>query len=129
VSQPDLLVDITQLPFDRIEALPAGGVRIGALVRNSDLAADRTIRTHYPLLAQAVLAGASGQLRNLATVGGNLLQRTRCVYFQDSTKPCNKRAPGSGCPCLSTYGRLRDVQQELIGMWRLLAFVDAAADR
>ena len=77
VSQPDLLVDISHLPYDRIEHLPDGGVRIGALVRNSDLAADRTIRSRYPLLAQAVLAGASGQLRNLATTGGNLLQRTR----------------------------------------------------
>ena len=105
VRQPDLLVDITHLPFDRIEPLPDGGVRIGALVRNSDLAADRTIRTHYPLLAQAVLAGASGQLRNLATTGGNLLQRTRCVYFQDVTKPCNKRVPGSGCPAREGYHR------------------------
>ena len=105
VSQPDLLVDITHLPFDRIEPLPDGGVRIGALVRNSDLAADRTIRTHYPLLAQALLAGASGQLRNLATTGGNLLQRTRCVYFQDVTKPCNKRVPGSGCPAREGYHR------------------------
>ncbi len=105
VSQPDLLVDITHLPFDRIEPLPDGGVRIGALVRNSDLAADRTIRTRYPLLAQALLAGASGQLRNLATTGGNLRQRTRCVYFQDITKPCNKRVPGSGCPAREGYHR------------------------
>ncbi len=105
VSQPDLLVDITHLPYDRIEPLPNGGVRLGALVRNSDLAADRTIRTRYPLLAQALLAGASGQLRNLATTGGNLLQRTRCVYFQDITKPCNKRVPGSGCPAREGYHR------------------------
>jgi xanthine dehydrogenase YagS FAD-binding subunit len=98
VKQPDLLVDIGHLPYDRIELLPSGGMRIGAMVRNSDLAADRTIRARYPLLAQALLAGASGQLRNLATTGGNLLQRTRCVYFQDITKPCNKRLPGSGCP-------------------------------
>src|SRR6266567_4220153 len=91
VRQPDLLIDISHLPYDRIELLPDGGVRIGALVRNSDLAADRTIRSRYPLLAQALLAGASGQLRNLATTGGNLLQRTRCVYFQDVSKPCNKR--------------------------------------
>ncbi|HEV2458248.1 MAG TPA: FAD binding domain-containing protein, partial [Ktedonobacterales bacterium] len=83
VAQPDLLVDITHLPYARIEPLPDGGVRIGALVRNSDLAADRLIRTRYPLLTEALLAGASGQLRNLATTGGNLLQRTRCVYFQD----------------------------------------------
>ncbi|HEU5439293.1 MAG TPA: xanthine dehydrogenase family protein subunit M [Ktedonobacterales bacterium] len=105
VAQPELLVDITGLPYDRIEPLPDGGVRIGALVRNADLAADRTIRARYPMLAQALLAGASGQLRNLATTGGNLLQRTRCVYFQDVTKPCNKRVPGSGCPAREGYHR------------------------
>jgi len=105
VRQPDLLVDITHLPFDRIEPLPDGGVRIGALVRNSDLAADRTIRQRYPVLAEALLDAASGQLRNLATTGGNLLQRTRCVYFQDVSKPCNKRAPGSGCPAREGYHR------------------------
>jgi xanthine dehydrogenase YagS FAD-binding subunit len=105
VAQPDLLVDITHLPYDRIELLPDGGVRIGALVRNSDLAGDRTIRARYPLLAQALLSGASGQLRNMATTGGNLLQRTRCVYFQDVTKPCNKRMPGSGCPARDGYHR------------------------
>ncbi len=105
VRQPDLLVDITHLPYDRIEPLPGGGIRIGAMVRNSDLAADRTIRTRYPLLAQALLAGASGQLRNLATTGGNLLQRTRCVYFQDISKPCNKRMPGSGCSAREGYQR------------------------
>jgi xanthine dehydrogenase YagS FAD-binding subunit len=105
VSQPELLVDISHLPYDRIESLPDGGVRIGALVRNSDLAADRTIRARYPVLAQALLSGASGQLRNMATTGGNLLQRTRCVYFQDVSKPCNKREPGSGCPALEGYHR------------------------
>src|SRR5438067_12218324 len=105
VAQPDLLVDVARLPYDRIEPLPDGGVRIGALVRNSDLAADRTIRSRYPLLAQALLAGASGQLRNLATTGGNLLQRTRCVYFQDISKPCNKRMPGSGCSAREGYHR------------------------
>ena len=105
VRQPDLLVDISHLPYDRIEPLPDGGIRIGALVRNSDLAADRTIRMRYPLLAQALLAGASGQLRNLATTGGNLLQHTRCVYFQDVTRPCNKRVPGSGCPAREGYHR------------------------
>ena len=105
VRQPDLLVDISHLPYDRIEPLPDGGVRIGAMVRNADLAADRTIRTRYPLLAQALLAGASGQLRNLATTGGNLLQRTRCVYFQDISKPCNKRVPGSGCSAREGYHR------------------------
>src|SRR5947208_4787093 len=105
VREPDLLVDITHLPYDRIEPLPDGGVRIGAMVRNSDLAADRTIRTRYPLLAQALLAGASGQLRNLATTGRNLLQRTRCVYYQDISKPCNKRVPGSGCSARQGYHR------------------------
>ena len=105
VRQPDLLVDITHLPYDRIEPLPDGGLRIGAMVRNSDLAADRSIRTRYPLLAQALLAGASVQLRNLSTTGGNLLQRTRCVYFQDISKPCNKRIPGSGCSARDGYQR------------------------
>ena len=98
VQAPSVLVDVTGLPLDRIEPAAAGGLRIGAGVRNSDLAADRRVREEFPVLAQAVLAGASGQLRNMATVGGNLLQRTRCLYFQDVTKPCNKREPGSGCP-------------------------------
>jgi xanthine dehydrogenase YagS FAD-binding subunit len=105
VAQPDLLVDVARLPYDRIELLPDGGVRIGAMVRNSELAADRTIRSRYPMLSQALLSGASGQLRNLATTGGNLLQRTRCVYFQDVSKPCNKREPGSGCPAREGYHR------------------------
>ena len=98
VATPDLLVDVTGLLPDRIEPTAAGGLRIGAGVRNSDLAADPRVRAGFPVLARAVLAGASGQLRNMATVGGNLLQRTRCLYFQDVTKPCNKRVPGSGCP-------------------------------
>jgi len=104
VMAPDLLVDVTGLLSDRIERTAVkgdgevGGLRIGAGVRNSDLAADPRVRAEFPVLAQAVLAGASGQLRNMATVGGNLLQRTRCLYFQDVTKPCNKRVPGSGCP-------------------------------
>jgi xanthine dehydrogenase YagS FAD-binding subunit len=98
VEEPDLLVDVTGLPYDRIEPSAGGGLRIGAAVRNSDLASDRLVRERYPVLAEALLDGASGQLRNLATVGGNLLQRTRCRYFQDVTKPCNKRDPGSGCP-------------------------------
>jgi xanthine dehydrogenase YagS FAD-binding subunit len=105
IATPDLLVDVSRLPFDRIEALPGGGVRIGATVRNSDLAADPTIRDRYPMLSQALLAGASGQLRNLATTAGNLLQRTRCVYFQDVTTPCNKRAPGTGCSAIGGYNR------------------------
>jgi xanthine dehydrogenase YagS FAD-binding subunit len=105
VATPDLLVDVRQLTSDRIEELPDGGVRIGAAVPNSDLAADRTIRHRYPMLSEALLSGASGQLRNLATTGGNLLQRTRCVYFQDVTTPCNKREPGSGCSALEGYNR------------------------
>src|SRR6266496_2159277 len=105
VAQPELLVDVAHLPYDRIELLPDGGIRIGAAVRNKNIAADHTIRARYPMLAQALLAGASGQLRNLATTGGNLLQRTRCVYFQDISKPCNKRDPGSGCPAREGYHR------------------------
>src|SRR3977135_2116826 len=97
VETPTVLVDVTRPAWDRIEELPDGPLRIGAAVRNSVLAADRYVRRRYPMLAQALLMGASGQLRNLATVGGNLLQRTRCVYFQDVTKPCNKRHPGTGC--------------------------------
>ncbi|MBF6618930.1 MAG: xanthine dehydrogenase family protein subunit M [Patulibacter sp.] len=98
VERPAHLVDVTRLGHDAIEPQDDGGLRIGAAVRNSDLAADPTVRAQQPLLSQALLAGASGQLRNLATVGGNLLQRTRCPYFQDTTKACNKRDPGSGCP-------------------------------
>ncbi|HLI11035.1 MAG TPA: xanthine dehydrogenase family protein subunit M [Alphaproteobacteria bacterium] len=105
IAAPELLVDVSRLPFDRIEPLPGGGVRIGAAVRNSDLAADLTIRARYPALAQALLAGASAQLRNLATTAGNLMQRTRCVYFQDLTTPCNKRTPGSGCAAREGYTR------------------------
>jgi xanthine dehydrogenase YagS FAD-binding subunit len=101
VENPDLLVDVRGLPLDRIEVADDGSVRIGATVTNSDLAADPEVRRRYPALAQAVLAGASGQLRNMATVGGNLLQRTRCGYFGDTTKPCNKRVPGSGCAALT----------------------------
>jgi xanthine dehydrogenase YagS FAD-binding subunit len=105
IATPDLLVDVRRLTSGEITELPDGGVRIGAAVTNSDLAADRRIRRRYPMLSEALLAGASGQLRNLATVGGNLLQRTRCVYFQDLTTPCNKREPGSGCSALEGYNR------------------------
>jgi xanthine dehydrogenase YagS FAD-binding subunit len=105
VATPDLLVDVRRLTSDRIEELPGGGVRIGAAVPNSDLAADRRIRQRYPVLSQALLAGASGQLRNVATTGGNLLQRTRCVYFQNVTTGCNKREPGSGCSAIDGYHR------------------------
>nr|WP_237541635.1 xanthine dehydrogenase family protein subunit M [Streptomyces sp. SID4936] len=100
VERPALLVDVRELPLDQVDFTPGDGLRIGATVTNSDLAAHPDVRRHYPALAQAVLAGASGQLRNMATVGGNLLQRTRCGYFTDITKACNKRSPGSGCPAI-----------------------------
>lgn len=100
VERPGRLVDVRELPLDRIEVTEGGGLRIGATVTNSDLAAHPDVRRSYPALTQAVLAGASGQLRNMATVGGNLLQRTRCGYFADVTMPCNKRVPGSGCPAV-----------------------------
>ncbi|MEV7967929.1 xanthine dehydrogenase family protein subunit M [Sphaerisporangium sp. NPDC088356] len=98
VVSPGTLVDVTRVAGDTVEETPGGGLRVGAAVRNGDLAAHPLVRRRYPMLAQAVLSGASGQIRNMATVGGNLLQRTRCSYFQDVTKPCNKRSPGSGCP-------------------------------
>jgi xanthine dehydrogenase YagS FAD-binding subunit len=98
VATPDVLVDVNRLPLHEVTELDGGGIRIGSAVRNSDLAADRRIRTAYPVLSQALLAGASGQLRNMATTGGNLLQRTRCRYFMDASMPCNKHRPGSGCP-------------------------------
>ncbi|MFF1495324.1 FAD binding domain-containing protein [Streptomyces sp. NPDC058304] len=97
VETPGALIDVSRLPLEEIRELPDGGLRVGATVRNSDLAADPLVRTRYPLLSRALLSGASGQLRNVATTGGNLLQRTRCGYFQDLSKPCNKREPGSGC--------------------------------
>ncbi|WP_405622529.1 FAD binding domain-containing protein [Streptomyces sp. NBC_00076] len=101
VERPARLVDVRELPLDQIEGTADGGLRIGATVTNSDLAAHPDVRRRYPALTQAVLAGASGQLRNMATVGGNLLQRTRCGYFADLAKPCNKRVPGSGCPAIA----------------------------
>jgi xanthine dehydrogenase YagS FAD-binding subunit len=105
VEKPTRLVDINRLPFNKVEALPDGRVKIGALVRNSDLAHDEVIRTAYPVLSQALLSGASAQLRNMATTGGNLLQRTRCVYFRDIAMACNKRAPGSGCSAIDGDNR------------------------
>ena len=105
IETPDVLVDVRRLTSERVEDLEDGGLRIGAAVPNSVLAADRKVRTRYPALSQALLAGASGQLRNFATTGGNLLQRTRCVYFYDTTTPCNKREPGSGCSALEGHNR------------------------
>ncbi|MEH3139265.1 MAG: xanthine dehydrogenase family protein subunit M [Mycobacterium kyogaense] len=105
VAEPDLLVDVSHLALDDVTHTDEGGVRIGANVRNSDLAAHPLIRSRYPMLARAMLSAASGQLRNAATTAGNLLQRTRCVYFQDVTTPCNKREPGTGCSAIGGYVR------------------------
>ncbi|GAA0898820.1 xanthine dehydrogenase family protein subunit M [Pseudonocardia zijingensis] len=105
VERPETVVDVSALPLAGVDELPDGGLRIGAMVRNSRLAADRLVRTRYPVLSQALLAGASGQLRNMATVGGNLLQRTRCPYFRDHAAACNKREPGSGCAALGGVHR------------------------
>ncbi len=107
VERPGLLVDVSGLDLPGIEVTADGGLRIGAQVRNSDLAVDPAVRERFPVLSQALLSGASGQLRNAATVGGNLFQRTRCLYFQDVSKPCNKRAPGTGCPARA--GEHRDL--------------------
>jgi xanthine dehydrogenase YagS FAD-binding subunit len=110
VETPTALVDINRLPLSNVEQVPDGGVRIGALVRNSDLAEHPLIVQRYPVLSQALLAGASPQLRNLATTGGNLLQRTRCYYFYDPAFPqCNKRQPGSGCGALNGYNRIHAI--------------------
>ncbi len=105
IETPAQLVDVNGLKLDTIEATDAGGLRIGALVRNTDLAADRRVRKDWPLLSRALLAGASGQLRNRATTAGNLLQRTRCPYFYDTDQACNKRLPGSGCGAIDGYSR------------------------
>ncbi len=105
IETPTHLVDVNGLGLDRIEPTPEGGLRIGALVRNTDLAADRRVRRDYGLLSRALLAGASGQLRNRATTAGNLLQRTRCPYFYDTNQPCNKRQPGSGCAAIGGFSR------------------------
>ena len=109
VETPSELIDINRLPLDKIEEISDGGLRVGALVRNSDLAADPRVRQRYGVLSRALLAGASAQLRNKATTGGNLLQRTRCYYFYDITKPCNKRSPGSGCAALAGFNRIHAI--------------------
>jgi len=105
VGRPTQVIDIHRLPLDKVETLDGGGVTIGATVRNADLANHPLIKTHYPVLSQALLSGASAQLRNMATTGGNLLQRTRCVYFRDTATPCNKREPGSGCSAIDGFNR------------------------
>src|SRR5947208_15675293 len=105
VETPARVLDINRLPFDKIEATSDGGLKIGATVRNSDLAHHPTVQRDYAVLSQAILNGASAQLRNMATTAGNLLQRTRCVYFRDTAMPCNKREPGSGCPAITGHNR------------------------
>ena len=105
VERPLHVVDINHLPLDKIEPLPDGGLKIGATVRNADLAQDPIVRRNYAVLSQALLAGASAQLRNMATTGGNLLQRTRCMYFRDTSMPCNKREPGTGCSAIGGANR------------------------
>jgi xanthine dehydrogenase YagS FAD-binding subunit len=105
IETPAHLVDVNGLGLDKIEATSEGGLRIGTLVRNTDLAADSRVRRDYALLSRAIVAGASGQIRNMATTGGNLLQRTRCPYFYDTNQPCNKRTPGSGCSAIGGFSR------------------------
>src|SRR6202041_176494 len=105
VETPSRLIDINRLPLDKIEAMPDGGLKIGATVRNSDLAHHPAVQRDYPVLSQALLAGASAQLRNMATTGGNLLQRTRCMYFRNDAMACNKRIPGSGCSAIEGDNR------------------------
>jgi xanthine dehydrogenase YagS FAD-binding subunit len=109
VEKPPKLIDVTRLPLDKVEEIAGGGLRIGALVRNTDLAYHPAIERRYPVLSSAFLAGASQQLRNMATVGGNLLQRTRCAYFYDSATPCNKRTPGSGCSAIGGLNRMNAI--------------------
>lgn len=106
VETPNRLLDINRLPFDKVEELPNGGLKIGATVRNSDLAYHPKVQKDYAVLSQAILSGASAQLRNLATTAGNLLQRTRCMYFRDTAMPCNKREPGTGCPAITGSNRM-----------------------
>lgn len=109
VMLPAALVDINGLPLDKIESLPDGSLSIGAMVRNSDLAHDEKVVKNFPVLSQAILAGASAQLRNMATTGGNLMQRTRCYYFRDTAYACNKRQPGSGCAAIDGFNRIHAV--------------------
>lgn len=109
VERPAKLIDVTRLPLDKVEETAGGGLRIGALVRNSDLAYHPIVERRYPMLSSALLAGASQQLRNMASVGGNLLQRTRCAYFYDIATPCNKRDPGSGCSAIGGLNRMNAI--------------------
>jgi xanthine dehydrogenase YagS FAD-binding subunit len=109
VARPAHLVDITRLPLNQIEALPNGGLRLGALVTNADTAYHAEVERRYPILSRAILSGASAQLRNMATNGGNLLQRTRCYYFYDTATPCNKRDPGAGCSAVNGFNRIHAI--------------------
>jgi xanthine dehydrogenase YagS FAD-binding subunit len=109
IEQPDALVDVTGLPLNQIEELADGGISIGAAVKNTAVANHRIIRERYPFLSQAILFGASGQIRNMATVGGNLLQRTRCLYFYDEAANCNKRKPNSGCDAINGFNRMHAI--------------------
>jgi len=109
VARPARLIDITRLPLNRIEDIPGGGLRLGALVTNADTAYNEQVEKRYPLLSRAILSGASPQLRNMATNGGNLLQRTRCYYFYDTTTPCNKREPETGCSAIEGFNRMHAV--------------------
>ncbi|HEU4534903.1 MAG TPA: xanthine dehydrogenase family protein subunit M [Polyangiaceae bacterium] len=109
VARPSLLLDVTRLPLRDVAELDGGGLRLGALATNADVAADPRVERRYPLLARAILSGASPQIRNLATTGGNLLQRTRCYYFYDTGTPCNKREPGSGCPAKAGLNRIHAI--------------------
>jgi xanthine dehydrogenase YagS FAD-binding subunit len=109
VEQPTKVIDITRLPLKQVENTPGGGLRIGALVRNTDLACHPLVEQRYPVLASAIMAGASQQLRNMASTGGNLLQRTRCHYFYDTATPCNKREPGSGCSAIDGHNRMHAI--------------------
>jgi xanthine dehydrogenase YagS FAD-binding subunit len=113
VEQPHTLIDLNRLPLAEVEVLSDGGLKIGAMVRNADLAHHPAVLQDYPVLSQALLSGASAQLRNKATTSGNLLQRTRCVYFRDATMPCNKREPGSGCGALNGFNRM----MAILGSW------------
>ena len=109
IEQPRSLVDITRVPLAEVQELPGGDLRVGAMVRNSHLAAHALVREKYPLLSQAILMGASAQLRNMATTGGNLMQRTRCYYFYDGAAACNKRVPGSGCDAIEGFNRIHAI--------------------
>ena len=109
VERPTMVIDITRLPLKQVEHLPDGGLRVGALVRNTDLAYHPLVERHYPVLASAIMAGASQQLRNMASTSGNLLQRARCHYFYDTATACNKREPGSGCSAIGGHNRMNAI--------------------